>query len=357
MSDVIYPLSLIQAIEIQRMSRTLVDEFDDGSTNSRRYWAAQEFKRKVRIQHGHLTPQEFRYLRSFNSARSGEYDSFWFRDNIHRGGNIKARFASPLPAPWAGGARHIELMLEEVAPIRALPEFDELATAAGATPLFWYDANREIYLSHLGVATMESSFYDANAAASGAALQAGTFPLANYLSQYQHYAFDGTAWGKTAANITGLSGSQPACTVFAIAKHGTISGRQVLFSVGTKATGGAVGIEVNASNYYTPYLGGSESWATARTLNSAINTWRSFGITWAASSNTANFYANGAAALTESNTRSFTAGPAALGASLDGTLKGVGNVAHVIVFAAQLTFAQIKAVHNLLGYQYGLATV
>ena len=353
----IYPISLIQQIDIQRMDRTLVDEFDDGSTNTRRYWAAQEFKRRITVSHGHLTPQEFRYLRSFNSARSGQYDSFWFRDNIHRGGNIKARFASPLPAPWAGGARQIQIALDEVAPIRALPEFDELATAAGATPLFWYDANREIYLSHLGTATMESSFYDAQAGASGAALQAGTFPLANYLSQYQHYAFDGTAWGKTAANVSGLSGSQPACTVFAIAKHGTIASKAVLFGVGTMGAGGSVGIAISASNAYEPWIGGSETWSTATQSNGTPNTWRSFAVTWAAASNTANFYVNGAAALTESETRSFAAGPVSLGAAIDGTLKTTGNVAHAMVFAGQLTFAQVKAVHNLLGYQYGLATV
>jgi hypothetical protein len=32
-------------------------------------------------------------------------------------------------------------------------------------------------------------------------------------------------------------------------------------------------------------------------------------------------------------------------------------VAHVLAFAGQLSHAQVKAVHNLLGYQYGLSTV
>jgi hypothetical protein len=357
MSDVMYPISLIREINIERMDRTLSDEFDDGSTNVRRYWDAQEFKRRLTLVHGHLTPQEFRYLRSFNSQREGRYDSFWFRDNIQRGGNMKVRFASPLPAPWSGGARQIQVSLEEVAPIRALPEFDELATAAGATPLFWYDANREIYLNHMGTVTMEGSFYDSQAGASGAVLQAGTFPLANHLSQYQHYGFDGTAWGKTAANLSGLSGSQPACTVFAIAKHGTIASKQVLFGVGTMGAGAAVGIAISASNAYEPWIGGSETWGTATQSNGTNNTWRSLCVTWAAASNTANFYVNGAAALTESETRSYSAGPVSLGAAVDGSLKNVGNVAHCLAFAGQLTFAQVKAVHNLLGYQYGLATL
>ena len=71
----------------------------------------------------------------------------------------------------------------------------------------------------------------------------------------------------------------------------------------------------------------------------------------------ANFYVNGAAALTETETRAYTAGPLSLGAAIDGTLKTTGNVAHVLAFSAALSFAQIKAVHNLLGYQYGLSQV
>ena len=357
MSDVCYPISLIRQIDIQRLDRTLVDEFEDGSTNVRRYWGAQEFKRRLTVSHGHLTPNEFRYLRSFNAQRNGQYDSFWFRDNIHRGGNIKVRFASALPAPWSGGAREIQLALDEVAPIRALPELEELATAAGNTPLLWYDANRAIYLSHLGTVTQDTAFWDEQARATGAALQAGTMPLGNYLSQYQHYAFDGTAWGKTASNVATLAPTQPACSVFAIAKHGTTASKQVIFGVGAMGAGKAVGLAISASNNYEPWLGGSEVWGTALQSNGTPDTWRSFGITWAAASDVANFYVNGAAALTESETRSYTAGPISLGAAIDGTLKTTGNVAHILVFAAQLTFAQVKAVHNLLGYQYGLSTV
>lgn len=357
MSDVIYPISLIKAIDAPRYDRVIVDEFEDGSVNSRRFWAAQEFKRRVSVSHGHLTAAEFRYLRSFHAQRSGQYDSFWFRDNLNRGGNIKCRFVGPLPQPWAAGAREIQVALDEVAPIRSLPEWDELATAAGNTPLLWYDANRELYLSHMGVASYDSAFWDEQARASGAALQAGTMPIGNVLSQYQHYAFDGTAWGKTSANVGTLAPTQPACTVFAIAKHGTISSKAVLFGVGAMGAGKAVGIAISASNAYEPWIGGSETWGTATFTNSAIDTWRSLAVSWAAASNVANFYVNGAAALTESETRAYTAGPLSLGAAIDGTLKTTGNVAHVLVFAAQLTFAQVKAVHNLLGYQYGLATV
>jgi hypothetical protein len=58
------------------------------------------------------------------------------------------------------------------------------------------------------------------------------------------------------------------------------------------------------------------------------------------------------------------AGPLSLGAAPDGSLicnpsNGMvnHNLAHVLVFPVALTLAQIKALHNLLGYQYGLATV
>lgn len=145
--------------------------------------------------------------------------------------------------------------------------------------------------------------------------------------------------------------------MFAIAKHGTVASKQVLFGVGAMGAGGAVGLAISAANAYEPWIGGSEAWGTATQSNATPDTWRSFGITWAAASNTANFYVNGAAALTESETRTYAAGPLSLGAAIDGSLKTTGNVAHVLVFAATLSFAQVKAVHNLLGYQYGLSQV
>lgn len=357
MSDVMYPISVVRGISVARVDRVIADEFEDGSINTRNYWGAQYFKRRFTVQHAALTAAEFRYLDSFHSQRSGQADAFWFRDNIHRNGNAKVRFVGPLPASWQQGAREIQVALDEAAPIRALPDFYDLALAAGSAPLFWYDANRELYALHGAQTILPGSFFDAQSGVDGAALQAGIFPLGNVLSQYQHYAFDGTAWGKTAANIAGLSSSQPACTVFAIAKHGTISSKQVLFGVGAMGSGAAVGIAISASNAYEPWIGGSESWGTATFSNGTNNTWRSLCVTWAASSNSANFYVNGAAALTESETRNYTAGPASLGAAVDGSLKTSGNMAHVLVFAGQLTFAQVKAVHNLLGYQYGLATV
>jgi len=359
MSNVLYPLGLIESIAVEKMDRAIVDDFEDGTTASRRYWAAQNFKRRLQVAHTWLTPTEYRYLRSFFSQRSGQYDSFWFRDNINRAGNVNVRFSGPLrEARGSAGAYKVSVQFDEIAPIRALPEWDEVVTAAGATPLFWYDANREYYLSHAGSVVTDPAVktYD-SLLAYPAPWQAGTPPIGNTLAQYQHYAFTGAEWARSAANVSGLTGTQPACTVFAIAKHGTVSAKQVLFGVGAMGAGKAAGIAVSAANYYEPWIGGSESWGTAKFENSAIDTWRSLAVTWAASSNNANLYVNGAAALTESETRAFETGPVALGSAIDGTLKASGNVAHAIAFAAALTQTQIKAIHNLLGYQYGLTVV
>lgn len=354
MSDVLYPVSLIERLVSEKVGRVVSDVFEDGSTSARNQWSAQNFKRRITLTHAPLTEAEFRYLRSFYSQRSGRYDSFWLRDNVHRDGNVKVRFASSLPMEYQGRARRLQLVFEEVAAIRALPEFDELTAAAGNTPLIWLDANRELYYSHAGTVVTESALYDpVNFAA--ASWQAGSFPAGNITGQYQHYAFTGAEWAKSSANF--LTGTQPAATVFCIAKHGTIASKAVLVGVGSLGAGKGLGIAISAANAYEPWIGGSESWSTATQSNATNNTWRSFAVTWAASSNTASFYVNGAAALTETKTRDYATGPISLGAAPDGTLKTTGNVAHALVFPAALTFAQVKAVHNLLGYQYGLSTV
>lgn len=98
--------------------------------------------------------------------------------------------------------------------------------------------------------------------------------------------------------------------------------------------------------------------ATVGYTNSAASTWRSVAAVFAGSANTGALYVNAALIGTDTNTRSLTAGPAALHAAPDATLVAAsGQSAHVLIFPAALTLAQIKAVHNLLGYQYGLPTV
>jgi len=355
MSNVLYPLSMIEKLRVEKFETSVSDAFESGATATRLIWPAQFFKRRFSLQHSPLVETEWRYLRSFYSQRSGRYDSFWFRDNVHRGGNASVRFTEQLPLEYAGGAHTIGVTLEEVAAIRALPEFDELTAAAGGAPLFWWDPNRAVYYSHIGTVHSEAFLYDVMLS-HDAPMPAGSLPLANGLAQYQHYAFTGAEWAKTLANPA-LAAGQPAATIFLIAKHPTTAAKQVLAAIGAMGSGAGLGLAIAADNYYEPWIGGNETWTNARQSNGTPNTWRSLAVVWAASSNTGTLYVNAASIGADANTRSLTVGPAAIGAAGDGTLKTTGNVAHVMLFAAALTLAQVKAVHNLLGYQYGLSLV
>src|SRR6185295_10427091 len=96
MSDVFYPISGFKDIQVQYLDRTVKDEFEDGSESAMRLWPDKTFKRIFTCQHMPLSAQEFGYVKSFFSARSGQYDSFWFRDNVNRQGNAKVRLAKPL---------------------------------------------------------------------------------------------------------------------------------------------------------------------------------------------------------------------------------------------------------------------
>jgi len=351
-----YPISLIHALQVTPVARVIGDQFEDGSTATRRVWAAQYFKRRFKVQHAPLTLAEWRYLRSFYSARNGTYDSFWFRDNVNRDGNALVRFASDLPHSFSGSARMVQLDLDEVSPVRALPETEEVTTAAGRTPFVWYDANRELYYLHAGTAYTEADTWD-ELAAYRAAWQGGTsLSLGGTTAQAQYYQFAASQWARS-GTVTALTGTQPAVTIFAIARHGTVSSKEVICGIGAMGSGKALGIAVAADNRYEPWIGGSETWTNARTNNSAINTWRSFAVVWAASSNTATLYTNAASVGADSNARSLTAGSLTLGSAIDGTLKCTGHVGQLLVFAGALTLAQIKAVHNLLGIQYGLSIV
>lgn len=364
MSNVIYPLGIINHQKVTPFNKVVADEFENGGTMTRLLWNPQHFKRKFEIGHAALTPLEYRHLRSFYSQRSGGYDSFWFRDNVNRKGNASVRFASALPDDHDGVLFNVQISLEEIAAIRALPEWDEVTNAAGQSPVLWYDANREFYLRHAGNVISEPSVYDSANQNYPVAWQAGALSLGGSTAQYQTYDFTGTNWAKTSSSISELTGAQPACTLFAIAKQSNTSTKQVLFSIGGVGAGTALGLALAADNRYEPWLGGSETWTNARQNNSSSDTYRSLALVWAASSNSVTLYANAATIGADSVSRSLTAGSLSFGAAIDGTLKanpggGMTNnsLAHVLVFSGALTLPQIKNVHNLLGYQYGLATV
>lgn len=370
MSDVFYPLSLIEKLANEKFERSIADQFEDGSTSARRLWAAQYFKRRLSVLHAPLTETEFRYLRSFYSQRHGRYDSFWFRDNVHRDGNVNVRFANSLPMQFEGRARRLQVTLEEVAAIRALPEWDELAAAAGSTPVCWFDPNRERYYSHAGAIVKPDSFAWDNMLTYPAPWQVGALPLANTLGQYQHYAFEGTIWAKSGA-VSELTTTTPAVTIFAIAKHSTVAAKQFFIAVGAETAGGAMGLGVSADNFYRVYTGNTDEPSASKFYeNSPADTWRSLCVTWQDSGSDTNYkcYVNGVfdeqSVVNTPYEQNYAGGVISLGAAPAGSFISNPsaalancNIAHAIIFPATLTADQVADVHNLLGYQYGLAVV
>lgn len=360
MSDVLYPIGLIATLRATVVDRTIKDEFESGNTMTRNLWAANSFKRRFDVLHNPLTYEEFKYLDDFYTERGGGKDYFWFRDNSNRRGNAKVRFAAPLPedrgpAVYPG----VQVQLEEIAPLRALPGVIAVKNAGGSSPLLWWDPNREIWYEHQGTIYKDVQTFDAQGNLYPAVWQGGTaLNLAGTLTQWQDYQFATSEWAKTAINIGTLAPTQPAATVFAIAKCGTIASKQVLVGVGAMGAGNALGIAVAADNRFEPWIGGAETWTNARSNNSPNNTWRSVAVTWPAASNNATLYVNAVSIGTDGNTRNYVAGPATLGAAIDGTLKSAAELSHVLIFSSALSLAQVKALHNLFVHQYtGLATV
>lgn len=359
MSDVFYPLAGIGKLRTTPMNRVIADAFEDGSTSARYLWTSQTFKRRIELDHGPLTIAEFNTLRSFNAQRNGPYDYFWFRDNVTRGGNIKCRFAGPLPRQYEQMRRTFEIQLVEAGPIRPLAEYDEIELAAGTAASALYDPQRVVYFVHPGLsAYTEPTIHDHTRDGSWPlTFASGSNALGSILAQYQYFEI-GSGYAQTASNFTAIAGTQPACTVIAFLKRASGgSGRKGIVTFGATGAGNAMGIGYNAGSY-EPYLGGSETWGTATQSNASGDTWRGFGITWASASNAAKFYVNAALVGTETETRNFTAGPLVLNAEPDGTDGDtVHKIGAVLVFAAELTLAQVKAVHNLFCPHYGLSTV
>jgi len=363
MSDVFYPLSLIARQQVTRFNPVTADQFEDGTTATRLRWTASYFKRRFEIQHAPLTLAEWKYLRSFYAQRSGGYDSFWFRDNPGRGGNAKVRFASPLPENVnAAALASLTVTLEEVAPIRALPEFDELTTAAGTAPVVWFDANRELYWSHAGTSYYDGTGTTHDASGNGRSLTwSATSQLSNVLAQYQYAGGNGTGYATRASDGTQAGN----LTLFVIARASSSASRQVLFQFGGTGTKESIGLQINASNEFEGVFDtASPSWTYQKYTNSAADTWRSFAVQAPTPplGNGYLLYVNG----TVANATADTLGGLNTVSKKITLLSGISNgnicasgtdVMHAILFNATLSQAQIRAVHNLIGYQAGLATV
>jgi hypothetical protein len=364
MSTETYPLSGIGTCRVTPLNRVVTDEMESGVTYARRLWAAQTFRRQFALSHGALTRAELARLQEFHGDRDGGYEAFYYRDNISREGHSEVRFANtPVWDASTMDLRNVDVTLLEIAPRRRLPTVTEVATAAGTTPLLWWDANRETAIRHDGAWSYDGDgLWDAVSAGHVGTWQAGSIGFGASLAEdYQHFRADGTAWAKGASNVA-LSGAQPACTLFAFVRHSTVSAKQVLFAVGTAGAGASLGLVVASDNRYEPWVGGTETWTNARSINSAADTWRSVAVVWTGASNNATLYVNAASIGTDAVIRSLTAGPATLfgssaGTLLSGSSLAKADVAHSLVIPAALTLAQVKATHNLLCYQLGVATV
>lgn len=363
MSDVLYPLGATERLDVELMDRTISDAFEDGSTSTRQLWATKNFKRRFTFTHAALSADEFRTLRGFFVARSGRYDSFWFRDNVHRGGNAKVRLAKPFKIERDGRSFYKPtLVFEEVAPVRVLPDKDELVVPSK----FWWDPNREIYYSHQSVIQGELA-----AAGLGPKIvdsQGGLFEptwlvnwatthLANLGGQWQHWSLDAVDWAKT-TQATGF-GVDQAASIFIICAAPTSAAKRVLFAAGTTGSTGALGFALASDNYFEPWIGGSQTWTGARSLNSPADTWRSFAVSWPTFSSTASLYSNAALVGTAANARSFADYRCTLGRDTDGAQPAASGtkVAHVLLFFQELTLNDVKSLHNLFAHQYGLALV
>lgn len=139
---------------------------------------------------------------------------------------------------------------------------------------------------------------------------------------------------------------------------------QVLCGVGSVGNGTAMGITLNASNQFQPWLGqAGETWPV--TWTNPSGTWNSLAIIFTNGTNDITLIKNGSVVgSTNTAARAFTPGPASLGAATDGSspvnLSGAAvykDLAHVAMWNDQLTLGQIAAVHNLFAYQYGVATI
>jgi hypothetical protein len=361
MSDLFYPLSLIQSLQTTKLDRSLTDPFEDGASSARRLWPAKTFRRRLELKHSPLTPQEWTCLDAFHTARDGRYDSFWFRDNVNRKGNFKVRFSETLTQPRdAALTRGLGLKLDETAATRDLVSVYEIAEAAGLFPLLWYDANRELYLEHNGQIATDPFVCDSSRSGFYSLPWNTHIEFTGLLTPYQAYSFKGTNQAQGVLPFTSLATGQPACTVFAFVRQTGSYANQVLFSFGSGAAG-QLGLQWTVDNCYAPWYGTAGLIAPDHgCYNSEGEEWRSIALAWPASSNNYRLGVNGVCTdLTSSVARSYVQAPPNLGCAAGGAY--AANPSHadtenfigqILVFNVQLTAPQILALHNLLSHQY-----
>jgi hypothetical protein len=352
--NVLFPLSF-EACDITPVDRVDSDTFESGGSALARRWPANYFRHQINLTTSKLTPDEWRYLRAFYGAR-GTSDYFWFRDNPGRTGNYKVRFAKPFPQTRSV-ITQAQIELQEAAPRRVLPEWDEIIGITSSLLVSWFDANRETYILNAGTATLDSALYDAAFGRYPAVRIGASNCFDGVFGQYQTYFLDGDAFCRSASNVSEFASStHPFCTLFAFVRAATSGDDQVLFSVGANGTNTGMGLKLGADNYFRPWVG-SAAFTNAKYLNSAADTWRSIAVRWD-SANLTTLFVNGVQIGQDTVARNFTAGPLAIGAAPDqGSQAQSADLAQVMFFNMSLSLAQVKALHNLFCYQYGLATV
>jgi hypothetical protein len=368
MSDAIYPLPhLINGITVTPMDRVIKDRFEDGTQQSRRLWSSQYFKRRIEIQHTALTLTEWQKLRSFFAQR-GTHDTFWFRDIAERGGNYKVRFSAPLAHQYDRpmARMNVRVSLEQSDITRNRVELDELTTAAGAAPIFWVDPQQQIYVND-GTEYFEPARSGAifDSSASARTLTGVGGPTYNSLNLFTGQDAQAQYWDLTSIDYvrsddTGSLGSQPALTIFSVARFPTVSARGVVGAIGTATDNLLLGLQVSSSNYVQPVttlLAGT--WTNARHLNSPNNTYRSYAVTTASASGDVKLYVNGALIGTDAQTRGTTGSKLTFNVGIDesSSLAVAARVGQWIIFNRALSLAEVGAVHNLFASIYGLTAV
>lgn len=357
-----YPIGNMQDVQIEYLDRTVLDEMESGATYARRGWALNSARRKVRVQHSPLSLQEWDYLRAHYRTH-GTWDSFWFRDNTMRTGNIKVRFSRPVSCTQRRSVVYPDpVELIEVAPVRLSPTVFDVQKALlldAKKPLFWFDHNARYiskFYNQFQILPDEDFAWDS----------VGNHHLKNYGTftnfspeQWEKWYLAGANHGRSLINLTGLSGTQPAVTLFCFVLADTTTTRGVLFSAGAASTGSALGLSISASNTFEPYLGGSESWTGCVQSNATANIWRSIALVWPLASNTCTMYVNAASVGSGSNTRSYANGLVSVGANSAGNLlvTQFATINHVMAFDKALSAADVKTLHNMFAYQFGLADV
>jgi hypothetical protein len=376
MSEEFYPLSGIQSIKVKPYTRVETDEFEYGNEATRLLWAEKSFKRKFEVKHAPLVDQEAIVLRDFFSERSGPYDSFWFRDNVNREGNYRVRFASEMDYERITSATEVMSVMNQLSATKSrvtLPRI--IAVIAGASGTrdyipFWFDANKSKHWLHNYVATHEQDWFNAGAlAGEDAILQSpGEVTSQVYVNsdKAENCRFIGSTTGKyITANdqVKGdyiAPGSAARGLFFCVVRNPTHSSKSVIMGMGDVSSGNAMGLAINASNQYEPWLGGAHTFTNAKFTNSAVNTWRTIAVAFDGSS--CSLYVNGIGIGTDLHVgRTYVDGKLSLGCAPDGTLAvggaGINYLQHAMYLSDDFDGTVVAALHNLFAAQFGLATV